>query len=564
MKYNKILKENEYNKNSFLITCVCSILLLLTLCYFGINSVSKGTLAADVCSGGTAINGYCCPAGYTSGVTSSGLCYNSEYNSSTNKCKRTVASALKDQYLSVGWSCTGTPGTGSGSVYATWDCTTSVIAECTKQGTSTTSCYLNFEGKGTVSGTLTTTSSGTYCSVTAPSAPTKSGYVFVGWGTAGEVKPGEKILKSAGTTVSAYWKANKCYQCNGDDTKFYWGVSPSSSICPSGWHERTDYTNQSDCESQKFTVTYNANGGSVSPTTQIVVDGKQITLLTPTKSGYTFAGWYIGTTSGSKAGNAGDKYTVSGNVTLVAKWEVNTYNVTYNANDGSVKCGSATTGAATCIENVNYGSSPSLPKPTRNNYDFVAWHVGTVSGTKVGTDYKVTENITLVAEWKAKSSGGSTSTEKEFIANFNPNGGSLTTSGSTLKCSGVSSCTISKGIPSASKECYVFKGWGTSQSCTSGDFSSVTLTKTPTTFYACWVKDSSCDNNPEPGTGNDPDPTPGTNPDPGKEPEPTPEPDENVPDNPPTGGVTTIAIIWFCGLLAIGYAFYYFKSIREN
>ena len=43
------------NKNGFLITCMCCIVLLLTLCYFGINSTFKGTAAA----------GYkMCPTGY--------------------------------------------------------------------------------------------------------------------------------------------------------------------------------------------------------------------------------------------------------------------------------------------------------------------------------------------------------------------------------------------------------------------------------------------------------------------------------------------------------------------
>jgi len=36
MKYREILKTNETNKNSLLVVCVFSVLLLLTLCYFGV------------------------------------------------------------------------------------------------------------------------------------------------------------------------------------------------------------------------------------------------------------------------------------------------------------------------------------------------------------------------------------------------------------------------------------------------------------------------------------------------------------------------------------------------
>ena len=55
MKYNKIVKKDDIkNKNTFLIACVCSVLLLLTMCYFGVNGAVKGTLAATLytCDGG--------------------------------------------------------------------------------------------------------------------------------------------------------------------------------------------------------------------------------------------------------------------------------------------------------------------------------------------------------------------------------------------------------------------------------------------------------------------------------------------------------------------------------
>ena len=52
--------------------------------------------------------------------------------------------------------------------------------------------------------------------------------------------------------------------------------------------------------------------------------GGTITLPTPTREGYTFAGWYNGA---SKIGDAGSIITITKNMTLSAKWTANTYYV---------------------------------------------------------------------------------------------------------------------------------------------------------------------------------------------------------------------------------------------
>lgn len=68
-----------------------------------------------------------------------------------------------------------------------------------------------------------------------------------------------------------------------------------------------------------YTVTYDANGGTVSPAsrTQATVGGS-ITLDAPTRTDYTFLGWYVGAT---KIGEDGDSYTPTANVTAVAAWK---------------------------------------------------------------------------------------------------------------------------------------------------------------------------------------------------------------------------------------------------
>ncbi len=66
-----------------------------------------------------------------------------------------------------------------------------------------------------------------------------------------------------------------------------------------------------------FTIYLNATGGTVSPST-MTYDGTQaLTLPTPTKSGYTFDGWYTQQTGGDEATSP---YTPTGSRTLYAHW----------------------------------------------------------------------------------------------------------------------------------------------------------------------------------------------------------------------------------------------------
>ena len=76
-------------------------------------------------------------------------------------------------------------------------------------------------------------------------------------------------------------------------------------------------SNSSATASKTYTVTYNGNGGTISPDKVVVAENKAITLLPATRSGYTFKGW----SDGSKTYAAGAEYTVTGNVTLTAQWE---------------------------------------------------------------------------------------------------------------------------------------------------------------------------------------------------------------------------------------------------
>ena len=73
------------------------------------------------------------------------------------------------------------------------------------------------------------------------------------------------------------------------------------------------------------------NGGKVN----LYADWNEmpITLPTPTRTGYTFAGWYTASSGGTKVGNGGDSYIPKSNITLYARWTINYYTLTIKGYD---------------------------------------------------------------------------------------------------------------------------------------------------------------------------------------------------------------------------------------
>lgn len=102
----------------------------------------------------------------------------------------------------------------------------------------------------------------------------------------------------------------------------------------------SDYTLYAKWERKSYTVTFNANGGSCSTSNKTVTQNSTYgTLPTPTKTGYTFDGWYTSATGGNKI-TSSTNVTITSNQTLYAHWiSVHTHN--YNV---------AVTKAATCTE----------------------------------------------------------------------------------------------------------------------------------------------------------------------------------------------------------------------
>ena len=150
-----------------------------------------------------------------------------------------------------------------------------------------------------------------------------------------------------------------------------------------------------------YTITFNANGGTVTPTSGTTgTDGKLASLPTPNYAGHDFKGWFTAASGGTSV-TTDTVFTSSD--TIYAHWDETpaaTYTITLDPNGGSVTPTSKTTGAD--------GKLASLPTPTYSGHDFKGWYTQPTGGTKVTTDTVFASDTTIYARW-ASSGGGSSS-----------------------------------------------------------------------------------------------------------------------------------------------------------
>ena len=141
-----------------------------------------------------------------------------------------------------------------------------------------------------------------------------------------------------------------------------------------------------------YSITYELNGGIISGSTSInsytVED--TITLPNATREGYIFDGW---STSSDLSDSVVDftimKGTI-GDLTLYAKWEGITYQITYDVNEGAP--------LQSNTQYVVYDSTYTLIIPARVGYTFDGWYDGTTLVSNNGI-WKYTSDKILVAHW---------------------------------------------------------------------------------------------------------------------------------------------------------------------
>lgn len=143
---------------------------------------------------------------------------------------------------------------------------------------------------------------------------------------------------------------------------------------------------------EKYTVTFNANGGTVGTASKTVTYTQAYgTLPTPTRDGYVFAGWFTAATGGTQITKE-TTVSITSAQTLFAHWK---FVVTFDPNgDGA----SVNTTSKWALNGSAYGE---LPTPTRRFYDFAGWYTAAEGGSQVtaSTTVTATDHHTLYAHW---------------------------------------------------------------------------------------------------------------------------------------------------------------------
>ena len=239
-----------------------------------------------------------------------------------------------------------------------------------------------------------------------------------------------------------------------------------------------DKTYYAKWTANKYTVTYNKNSGTIANESNYTsyTYGTGLTLPTPTRTGYTFGGWY------ENSGFTGNKVTsisttATGNKTYYAKWTANKYTVTYNKNSGTIANESNYT-------SYTYGTGLTLPVPTRTGYTFGGWYENSgFTGNKV-TSISITAigDKTYYAKWSATK-------YKITFAYLGATGGS-TTADKTVTYDAAYGT-----LPAPEKTGYVFKGWYTSKNGQGTQVKTTTIVKTASehTLYAYWKDETAPD-----------------------------------------------------------------------
>lgn len=317
---------------------------------------------------------------------------------------------------------------------------------------------VKYNGNGNTGGSMSN-SSHTYDTAKALTGNgfTKNGYTFAGWAT-------------SSTGAVAYG--------NGASVKNLTTTNNGTVNLYAKWNAIT------------YSVKYNANGGSgtMSNSSHTYDTAKTLTTNTFTRTGYTFLGWSTSSTAttATYADAASVKNltaTNGGTVNLYAVWQAHTYDVVYNANDGSGTMSNS---------NHTYDSAKTLTANafTRVGYTFLGWSTISTSTSATYTNQQSVKNLTatkngtvnLYAIWKANT----------YTITYDGNGA---TSGSMNKSTHTYDTDKNLTANAFVKDGYEFAGWSTSYNATSvtyTDKQSVKNLKSAQddniTLYAIWKR----------------------------------------------------------------------------
>lgn len=236
--------------------------------------------------------------------------------------------------------------------------------------------------------------------ISKPNDPIKEGYVFKGWLLKGEIYDFEKDIEEDSELV-ANWEKEK----NEDPIKKSTNKSTNnnSSVSNNTSSKVTSQTTTNKPNSttpsttvikKEYTVVFNSVGGS-SINSQAIVEGGKVTRPpNPTKEGYNFDTWLLN-------GNTYDfNSIVSGNITLIAKWNQKSYSVVANKVDNtssfSMKLSAYENGNLINVKEIRYSDGIKICSGSNANVNYYAIKDETTLKLVLLGGTEVTASLTIV------------------------------------------------------------------------------------------------------------------------------------------------------------------------
>lgn len=237
-----------------------------------------------------------------------------------------------------------------------------------------------------------------------------------------------------------------------------------------------EYT--SHIEKEKYTITYNLNGGEletgVTNPEEYYIDTPDITLNNPSKEGYTFIGWTgsNGTTPTNVIIASGS----TGNKTYTANYQIDRHTATFDSNLG-------TTAVPETITKDYNEALGTLPTTSRTGYIFEGWFTEKESGTQISSTTKMpASNPTYYAHW----------TPITYTIHFNSNNGTGSMADETMTY-GVSKALTENTF---TRDGWTFAGWNTKADSSGTNyidkqeiFNLTDVDGEEFTLFAKWTKD---------------------------------------------------------------------------